>query len=498
MQTTFLEPDRSNANRMNQTIISRSSTLKAMHTKTKTRSVSNNWLISIILFFGGCLLNTIAYKSIEPFILACAFFLIGAMLLLTVSRCMYEGNMYRITFAVGWFMAGIAAIYVNCLNDPLLYAKDAYNFYYLASGRTHSMSLAELVRISEGAGAIIFWRFIYEVIFYIGFEKGPYIGILVNVISVTLTGVLSIKIAKHIFDKDVQRLNRLILLFSTCGIFWLFASIHLRDAVVLLGVTSLAYFWVWYLAKPQLVSLVLLISSSVLGFLFFGFLRTEFVFVPFAMLMAGLVATLLYSTSKGYKKLTLYAITFLGVVIAVILYVKFHDTLFIMLTNGYEGYLEGSLRKNSSDSLGNRFITTAPLPLRLIFGSAYLFVFPIPFWAGLQLEKAAPLFKSFNVLFFYAVTPLFSLALLRIYQIKTLRGPPLMFLLFVVIGFTFSIAGTSLETRHFGAFLVPLLVVATLPNLTDRRSRRTYKKLLFTFLSMMGMVHFAWFFLKFV
>ena len=479
---------------MNQAITPDFTTLKARHTKAP--SVSKNWLMSIILFFGGCLLNTVAYKSIEPIIAAGVFFLLGVTLLHITSRCVYEQKMYRIVFAIGWFMAGIAAIYANYLNDLLQLNKDAMNFFNLATDDIQGMTLEEISIISEGAGAIVLWRFIYNVFYSIGFNKEPYIGILVNVFSVGMTGVFAIKIEKYIFGKDVFRFKRLILLFSCIGIFWLFAAVHIRDAVVLLGVTCLAYFWVRYLEKPQSINLVLLVTASVLGFLFFGFLRAEFVFVPFAMLMAGLVATLFDSTSKGSKKLIIYASGFLGVVIAVILYVKLHDALFIILQNGYEGYLGRALQKNPGDSLGNRFITTAPLPLRLVFGSAYLFVFPIPFWSGFQLESAYHLFKSFNVLFYYAVTPLFALALLRIYQVKTLRRPSVMFLLFLVIGFTIAIAGTSVETRHFGVFQVPLLVLATLPDLNATRDRMMYKKLLFAFLSVMATIYLAWFCLK--
>ena len=456
--------------------------------------MASSFLLSV-----GSLLNIFAYSSLEPLLIAILFYFLGNFLLNVITSMggIYERKMFRMVFSVCWFMAGIAAIYANYLNDPSQNTLDAVSFFNLASEGVRGLTLADLKGISEGSGVIVVWRSIYDFFSSIGFEKGRYIGILVNVFSVALSGVIAIKIAKQIFGNDAPRLNRLILLFSLSGLFWLFAAIHIRDAVVLLGMTSLIYFWVRYLAKPQLINLVLLISASVLGFAFFGFLRTEFVFVPLAMLIAGLAASLFYAKVKGTRKIAIYTFTFLGIVMAGFLYVA-HDDLFVMLQGGYGGYLEGALQRNPGDSLGNRFITTTPLPLRLILGSAYLFVFPIPFWSGFQLESAYHLFKSFNVLFFYAVTPLFALALLRIYQVKALRSSPVMFLLFLVIGFAFSIAGTSLETRHFGVFQVPLFVLATLPDLTVIRDRVAYKKLLFTFLAMMGMVHLAWFGLKFI
>lgn len=137
-----------------------------------------------------------------------------------------------------------------------------------------------------------------------------------------------------------------------------------------------------------------------------------------------------------------------------------------------------------------------PLPLRLVLGAAYLFVFPIPLWAGFQLETAYHLFKSFNVLFFYAVFPLFTLAVFRVLTTKAYRTPSVMFLLFLIVGFTLAVAGTSLETRHFGVFLLPLFVLATLPDLRQKGDKAAYEVLLLGFLTMMAAVHILWGFLS--
>ena len=65
-----------------------------------------------------------------------------------------------------------------------------------------------------------------------------------------------------------------------------------------------------------------------------------------------------------------------------------------------------------------------------------------------------------------------------------------------MIGFTLAIAGTSLEGRHLGAFLVPLLVLVLLPDLTLKKYRNTYKIFLVTFLFMMTMLHLTWLVMK--
>ena len=108
------------------------------------------------------------------------------------------------------------------------------------------------------------------------------------------------------------------------------------------------------------------------------------------------------------------------------------------------------------------------------------------------------LFKSFNVFYFYFVIPLLILALRRLWKDKSSRSPPVLFLLFLVIGFTLAIAGSSLETRHHGAFFVPLFLLALAPDLRIRSEWRQYKQLLILFLSGVGLVHLAWIVLKVV
>ena len=69
-------------------------------------------------------------------------------------------------------------------------------------------------------------------------------------------------------------------------------------------------------------------------------------------------------------------------------------------------------------------------------------------------------------------------------------------MLFVSVGFTLAIAGTSLETRHFGNFLVPVFVLALLPDLRIRIERRHYRQLLILMLGGVAVVHAAWVVLK--
>jgi hypothetical protein len=168
------------------------------------------------------------------------------------------------------------------------------------------------------------------------------------------------------------------------------------------------------------------------------------------------------------------------------------NELFPVLQSANEGYFASASRVASRDSLGLSFIVNQPLPIKMLLGSALLFIFPIPVWSGFQLESVYHLFKSFNAIFFYFLTPLFLLSMYKLLRFKKRRTPALIFNLLIVVGFTLAIVSTSMETRHFATFYVPLFVVALLPDLTIKVELKAYKSLLSFFLMTMIMVHFAW------
>ena len=472
----------------NSTLLTSSNTIKAR----------TYLLPSLVLMVTGCLLNIFAYQSFKPFVAFVIFFMLSAFFLrLPLVGGRFERVGFRLVFAVGWFMAGIAAVYANYLNDPFQNSSDADLFFLLAiSNEELRIVSPEANQNSEGAGAVVIWRAVYDIFAAIGFEKERYLGVLANVTFVAFSCVLAVKIARLVFGNDISRLNRLIFLFSMCGLFWLFAAIHLRDGLVLLAVTALCYVWTLYLTKPGMQSSVFTVLATILAFASFSFLRTEFLFVPLAMLVAGLSASFIHSNLRGTQKIYTYVIAFIGFITTGFIFLNLREALLSALFSGYFQYSEAANLRGSSTSLGVDLIVNQPIPIRLIFGSVYLFIFPIPFWVGFQLDSAYHLFKSLNVLFFYALIPLMLLSFWVIIRNKAVRSPSLMILFYITIGFTLAIAGTSLEGRHLGAFLVPILVLVLLPDLNLKKYRNTYKIILITFLFIMAMLHFIWFVIK--
>lgn len=446
------------------------------------------------------LLHVLVYGTIAPLVIATFFYISGAILLGALrAGGGIERGAFRLMFSTCWLWAGVAAIYANFLNDPGQNSSDAAGFFALASGEASGLRLEEIEQLTVGSGAVALWRIFYDLFSVLGFEKGRYIGITFNVLLVALTGITGVKLIKLVFGEDYARLRRFILLFSLCGMFWLFAAIHLRDAAVLLTASVAALYWVKYLGRPRPANLAWLIATSLGAFIAFALLRIEFVFVPLAMLAAGFASIVLNPPSNGRRReMVLVATVFMSALLAFLI-VLFRTDLFDTLLRGNEAYAELAAEvPSATESLGAQFIVNAPLLARLILGAAYVLIFPIPVWSGLGSDSVYQLFKSLQALFMYGLVPLWALAIWRVCNPGTVRTAPLLFLVFVPLGMLLAVAGTSLETRHFGAFLVPVLVLATLPDLSARSEWATYRNFLVLFIVSMLVIHCAWAALKFL
>jgi hypothetical protein len=451
-------------------------------------------LLNVVLLFLGGVIHTFSYGSIEPLIVVAFYFMtVYLVLILTPLGLIPERRMFNRVFSVGFLMSGIAAVYGNQFHDELQMLKDAGNFFELSAGGAVSLSLAELKTLSEGSLAIVIWRSMYDFLSMIGFEKARYIGIFINVTAVSLSGVVGIKIVRRIFGNDEDRFRRLTILVASCGMFWLFAGIHIRDSIILLAVTALTYAWVRFLTNPGFgLKLLQIVFWNLLSIVYFGLLRTEFTFIPVAMTVAAVVAIAVKYRSDHWR----FALYSLAIVIVIVLTINYVEDVMSILNSGRSSYAEQSAQDSGANSLGMIFIVDQPIPIRLVLGSIYLFVFPIPFWSGFSFESAYALFKSANAIFFYFVLPMLYLALKQLIKHSFVRTPALLFIVFLVFGFTFSIAGTSLETRHLGVFLIPVFVLAMVPDFRVSTLRNSYKKYLTIVLFGVAFVHISWIIMK--
>lgn len=472
----------------------------ALLTRSTTRphgggalQVSLSSVINLGLFTIGLILNLWTFNSVGPLLASILFFGFGIIAVkLSSSGNTWSVRMFIRVFLIGWTSMGLSQLYIVLFNDNFQILSDPGNFFEIASEASNSLSLQEIRQVTEGSLAIVLWRAIYDLFAGFGFPRDRYIGVLVNVTAVAFSGVAIIQMAKLIYGVDVPRFRRLILMISCCGLMWLFAGIHLRDGIVLLTVTLLTWLWVWYLQRPLAgVRLCALLVFSILGGTILGLLREEFFFVPLGLAIFGVTA-LLFGRDRNGAQLSRIILVAIGIGLISVLGFLIFDNFIETLTRGWEGYLNFAREEHGSSSLGLLLIVNQPLPIRLILGFFYLFAYPIPFWSGFQLSSAYDLFKSFNVLFFYAIIPLLVLSVFLLLRQRELRSPSQLFLLFSVLGFSGAIAVTSLETRHFGAFLSPIFLLGLLPDLTIPRLRASYRSVLVLVLLSVIAVHVFW------
>lgn len=288
----------------------------------------------------------------------------------------------------------------------------------------------------------------------------------------------------------------MVLFFSACGLMWLFAGIHVRDSLVLLAVTALTAVWIAFLDRPTLgPRFLLVIAASGAGTAFLGFMRGEFVFVPGALAAAGTTALLFGDKTRSNRALA-YGLSGFALVAIGLLGALYGEAIGYALSHNEEGYGEQSENESSADSLGMQLIYRQPIAIRLVVGSIYLFTYPVPFWSGFQLQTAYHLFKSFNVLFLYGFIPLLAVSLRHLWRQGRRSSPNELFVLFVTLGFTVAIAGSSLENRHWGSFLVSVFLLGLVADPADRRVRREYRTLLTLMLTGVFGVHALWFLAK--
>lgn len=455
-------------------------------------------MISYIVFLAGGLLNDWAFWSLEPMILAALPYVMGLVVLSHPSvGGQVERQAFSLTFAVGWLMAGVAAVYSNRFGDPFQAVSDPAVFYALSSGNLEGVVLPPLLGTLEGLGAIHVWRQVYELVRWIGLEDERYVGILVNVSAVAATSVLAVKIARVIFGPDAARLRRLKLMLVMCGMFWLFAGLHLRDGFILFLVTALIYWLVLYLKKPRFWSLALVSLGVGVASLLFALFRIEFAFVPVALLAAAVAGQTLSRPGAGNGFLRRGGLVVLATLVLGGLWLSAGGRMWSSLSGAYETYQSLTAAEESgTGSLGARLIVDQPLPVRVIPGMASLYLYPIPIWSGVQLESAYHLFRSFNAMFFYFVLPLMFLGLVRLWREPETRSSQLLFMTFAWIGTGLGVAATSLEGRHAAAFYVTIFILALLPDLEQPRRRREYRQALGTMFILVGVVHVSWMLLR--
>ena len=467
----------------------------------------------ILIFLLGSIVNTAVYWSAAPVVVFAITLAATLGLVRLLGRDVAEERAaVLIMFVVGWFWAGVSASYLAIVGyenpDSGRFHEEVLDPDFQPIGESEALawqgegiSVGRLanewfsVNVVQNAGAIVVWRLAYGFFSLLSLGDGQYIGVTMNTAFVALSVAMGLRMVKTIFGADPVRIRRYVLLCATCGIFWLFASLHVRDSMALFCVTLLAMFWVYYLQRPNTKTLIALAFATVIGFMLFGLVRVEFLFVPFAMILAGSAAMIVGTRGPGRRRVWLYAGLSAGFLIG-LAFVLFNfrsalDSIMLLLEVREKVYAAVSIGEGAG-SLGNQLIVSQTGIVKLIFGTAYLLLAPIPVWTGFTSELAYHLYKTFNTVFMYFVLPLAAVTLWRMAQNRALQRPPLLFIAFSFIGFAAAVGYTSIEGRHIGAFFVLLILLALVPDLGRQADRRMYRLGFAVLMAFIVPMHMTW------
>ena len=421
-------------------------------------------LISLYLYLSSLLIISLAYQSLEPILVI--NFLSGILLCLTYflsgKRNLDDFIATLFIFCIFLFCSAVASIYFNLLGDVQYSGADSGFFFELALGERFENPILFGSNIYDGIGAVNFWKIFYDFFYSIGFVKLPYIGITINTMFVSLSGLFSLKMVKIVYPKDSLRYFRYIFLFCSCSLFMLFASLHLRDAFILFFVTLQSYAWIRFIKLEDLRSFIFLFVVSCLSSYALFYLRAEFFALSIGFTFSFISSYLLTKNLSKFNKSFLFGTFSLLSLLILGFIFNFTSTISDVIAASLV-YTEAA--GSSGPSLGNDLISSQPLPLRLILGSIALFIMPIPFWSGIEINSIYFLFKSLSAIYFYFIIPLIVLSLYNFISFKKIRNTENYFLLFCILGFTAVVVLTSSENRHIGSFIPLFLLFALIPSL---------------------------------
>ncbi|MCF6284951.1 MAG: hypothetical protein L3K26_07160 [Candidatus Hydrogenedentes bacterium] len=414
-----------------------------------------------------------------------------------------ELRVFLLTYGMCVLVGGLAQCYSLAIFGQPMSTNDANNFFGLLLTEPPYHSLQDLATVWIGDRflgygaplAVVIWQYVYHVFLGLGFLHGPYIGVIFNALVVGLSGSLTVSTARELFGDDRWRLRRVGTLFAFCGIFWLFGAIMIRDCLSLFLNAAVLWGLVRTLNRPTERNLVLSVIITLCSSVCIWYLRKNSIYLfGLFYLLAFLCWYWRGKTGLGhvFATLSLPAVLLLS---SAFLYQYFGATIGALLYTS-EFYVGAAAQSSLNDSLGMALVVNQPPLIRGTLGSGVLLAFPIPLWAYIKAGATEyELIKTWQGLYKLYVLPLAFAGIWAVLH-ETFRSKKKMgahfFIAVYAILMLVAVAGTSLETRHFGQFMPAVLLLAVMPDTRIRADRRRVQSMAFLWIGVLGLVHLAW------
>lgn len=457
--------------------------------------------LTLLLIIVGSAMQGYANGTAHTFIMAALLFILGfAVVSLIFFKGEAELRAFVLIYGLCVFVGGLAQSYSLTVFDNPQSTFDAVNFFFpnIISSPPFR-SVADMLASMEYALPIVIWQQLYKLTWLFGLDFGPYIGVMFNAFVIAITGSLTVRTARELYGDDAWRLRRVGILFAFCGLFILFGAVLLRGSFILFFNVLVLWGIIRWLVRSSFSNLLLAILFTGVAMLFMIYLRWE---TNILFLLFWLLALLCWYFKE---KLNLIRTTILLLSICALMIFSetilgYANLLLDIQTTGITKYNEFSADVSSDNSLGTRFIINQPLPIRLIFGSGFLILFPIPFWSYFNASSTDyQWIVGYHGIYKILVMPLVFASFLTIYRLLKrywVQGLPFAFLAIYILLTVAAVVLTSQEQRHYAQFMPALIILAALPNTRIRQVRSEMLSISGVWFGGVVLLHVAWVMIK--
>lgn len=445
------------------------------------------------------LLFQLLYNDFSAWILVPAFL---AFSLIGAAACRsgrFGINCSLLTYSFCALVAALAQNYASANFGNLMSQPDSNLFYQLVMDKSYN-TIEELKPVVNAPLAVFIWKMIYSAISPIN-GLGPAAGVLFNAALLGIAGSLTIKSAKILFGENPKRLRQVSILFSSCGLVWLFGSLFLRDSFALLFNSLTFWALLKWLNKQSVENFALAAAVTTASGFSMGLIREG----SESLFMAFFVLAMAVGFLKGRNqtiKIFVPPVLLIAVILGYSLIGDHLSTALSTAEQGEQSYTKWARLGSGADSLGVAFVTSQPLIIRAVAGSLYILIMPIPVWGYLQPGLIEyHLIKGYHAIYMVVIMPLLLGGAIKVLHMLLPGRPKNSNYIFVAIYFAatlVSVAATSLETRHLGQFATSMVLLAAISRSDSKGKSVNIRNLRIIWVAILLGIHLAWAGLKFL
>lgn len=473
--------------------------------KSRRRTLFRTIPFSIVITVIGSGLQGYANSTLDAIVVAFLLLAVGSIaVVLVFPNGKPEQRVFLLTYATCIFAGGFVQTYSLAeFRDPQSFV-DAIGFFssiyehppYYSWYELNTLWLVPETSVGRGAPlAVAIWQQIYHIRGIMGFDFGPYIGIMFNALVMGLTGSVTVRTARELFGSDSWRLRRVGTLFAFCGLLILFGSLLIRDCFTTFFNALVLWGLVRWLCRPRALNLAFAIVLTLVAMWAMAYLRSR------SIVLFGLYSFLALFSWFLSKRLDLgrfLAITFamIALLFGSTYLMEYLERSQSLQQKHMEQYQRIHSSAASADSLGLRLVVNQPMPIRLVLGTGSLMIFPIPLWAYFhEGVNDYHLVKGYHGIYQVIVMPLVLagfLMVISLFRKDRKHAIPHIFLALYLTINVLAVVATSVEQRHIAQFMPAFVILAALPDARDRRTRRRVTNIAVLWMFVVIIVHLAW------